>query len=94
MTSARIQSFCKKNDINIGCFVGTGTNPRNTTQRNISLFIYKNYFCLLWKSNCIRFNRAIEELKFNFKVVDNVVSDKIVKRFVKCEYYPKKFNLQ
>ena len=38
MTSARIQPFCKKYNINIGCFDGTRINPRNLTQRNTSLF--------------------------------------------------------
>ena len=90
MTSARIQPFCKKYNINIGCFVGTGLNPRKLTQRDISLFIYNNHFCLIWKSNGNSFNQAIEELKNNFKVVDNVISDKHVKSFFKYEYNPKK----
>ena len=46
MTSARIQPFCKKYNINIGCFDGTRINPRNLTQRNTSFFIYNNHFCL------------------------------------------------
>ena len=90
MTSARIQPFCKKYNINIGCFDGTRINPRNLTQRDISLFIYNNHFCLIWKSNGISFSQAIEELKNNFKVVDNVLSDKHVKSFIKYEYNPKK----
>ena len=32
MNSARIQPFCKKRNINIGCFDGTRINPRNITQ--------------------------------------------------------------
>ena len=60
------------------------------TQRTISLFIYINHFCLIWKSNGISFNQAIEDLKLNFKFVDIVLSDKHVKRFVKYEYDPKK----
>ena len=91
MTSARIQPFCKKHDINIGCFDWTGINPRNLTQRDTSLFIYINHFCLIWKSNGISFNQVIEnELKPNFKVVDNVISEKHVKSFIKYEYNPKK----
>ena len=90
MTSARIQPFCKKHNINIGCFDGTRKNPRNLTQRDTSLFIYNNHFCLIWKSNGISFNQVIEnELKPNFKVVDNVISDKHVKSFIKYEYNPK-----
>ena len=44
MTSARIQPFCKKYNVNIGCFDGTRINPRNLTQRNTTLFKYNNHF--------------------------------------------------
>ena len=60
MTSARIQPFCKKHNINIGCFDGTRINPRNFTQRNTSLFINNNHFCLIWKSEGISFNQVRE----------------------------------
>ena len=91
MTSARNLPFCKKYNINIGCFDGTRINPRNITQRKTSLFIYSNRFCLIWKSHGISFNQVIRnELKPNFKVGDNVVSDIHVKTFPKFEYNPKK----
>ena len=90
MTSAGNQPFCRKHNINIGCFDGTRLNPRNLTQRDISFFKHKNHFCLIWKSEGISFDKAIKELKDNFKVVDNVISDKHVKRFLKYEYNPKK----
>ena len=93
MTSARNQPFCKKYNINIGCFDGTRINPRNLTQRNTSLFKYNNHFCLIRKSDGISFEKAITELKDNFKVVDNVVSDKYVKSFIKYGYNLKKLNL-
>ena len=48
MTSARIQAFCRKYIINIGCFDGTRKNPRNNTQRNTSSFTQKKHFCLIW----------------------------------------------
>ena len=90
MTSARIQPFCRKYNINIGCFDGTRINPRNLTQRNTALKIHNNHFCLIWKSDGVSFNQVIEdEFKPNFKVVDNVVSDKHVKSFIKYEYNPK-----
>ena len=45
----------------------------------------------MWKSNGISFNQIIEkELKPNFKVVDNVISGKHGKSFIKYEYKPKK----
>ena len=60
LTCARIQPFCRKYNINIGCFDGTRRNPRNITQRNISLFIIYNHFCLIWKSNVNSFDKALK----------------------------------
>ena len=62
--------------------------PGNITESNISLFIYFIHFCLIWKSNGITFDQAIEEVKLNFGVVDNVISDNHVKSSVKFEYEP------
>ena len=56
--------------------------------------MYKNHFCLNRKSNAISFNKAIEELKLNFKVVNNVISDKHVKSFIKYEYKPQEVQFQ
>ena len=57
--------------------------------------MHKNHFCLSWKSNGISFNQAEEnELKPNFKVVDNVLSDKHVESSIKKEYKPKKVQSQ
>ena len=53
MTNARIQPFCRKNNINIGCFKGKETSPRNITERNIFLFKHNFHFCLFWKSNVL-----------------------------------------
>ena len=90
MTSARIQPFCKNYLINIGCFDGMRISLRIMTHRNISLFIYNNHFCLIWKSNGISFNQEIEELKINFQVFSNDISDNHLKRFAKFEYDPDK----
>ena len=92
-TSARIQPFCKKYNINIGSFDGTTINPRNLTQRNTSLFIYNNHFCLIWNSDGISFEKAITELKDNFKVVDNVISHKHVKFLLNMNTTLRKLNL-
>ena len=83
MTSARIQPVCCKYNINIGYFIGARINPRNLTQRDTSLFIHNNHFCLIWKSNGISFNQVIEkQVKPNFKLVDIVISDRHVKIFL------------
>ena len=91
MTTAGIQPFCWKTNINIGCFLGTRRNPRNITERNVALKIHNNQFCLIWNSQNNSFDQAIEnELKPNFKFVDNVISDKHVKSYFNYEYKPKK----
>ena len=53
MTSARVQLFCRKYNINIGCSDGTRNNPRNLTRRNTALKIHNNHFCLIWKSDVL-----------------------------------------
>ena len=88
--SARIKLSSRKYNINIECSDGSRINPRNITQRNTSLFTYDIHFCLIWKSNGINFDKAIKELKDNFKVVDNVISNKHVKIFIEYDYNPKK----
>ena len=52
--------------------------------------MYKNHFCLFWKSDAISFIKTMEALKLNFKFFDNVISDKQVKSFIKYEYKPEK----
>ena len=93
MTSARIQQFFRKYNINIGDYNGFRVCPRNNTERNMALKIHNIDFCLIWKSNNISFNQEIKELKDNFKVIDNFLSDKHVVSFFKYEYKPKKSSI-
>ena len=92
MTSARFQPFCKKDNINIGCFDRTRINPRNLTQRDAALKKRKPFLFNLEIRRCY-FDKAIKESKDNFKIVDNVISDEHVKSFIKYEYNPKKYLL-
>ena len=94
MTSARVQPFCRQHNINIGCYDGFRVCPRKITQRNIALKIHNNHICLIWKSDGVSFDKAIKELKDNFKLIDNVISDKHVKSYIKYEYKPKKVQSQ
>ena len=61
MTSARIQPFCRNNNINIGCFDATRINPGNITQRDTAIKIHNIHLCLIGKSNGISFNRVVED---------------------------------
>ena len=95
MTSARVQPFCRKHNINIGCYDGFRVCRRNITERNTATKMHNNHFCLIWETDCVSFNKAIEdELEPNFKVVDIVISDKHVKSFNKYEYKSKKVQSQ
>ena len=75
MTSARVQPYCRKCNINIGHYVGFRVCPRNITKRNTAIKILNNHFCLIWKSDGISFDKALKEMKDNFKVVDKVISN-------------------
>ena len=54
------------------------------------MFIHNNQICFIWKLNANSFTQAIKELKPNFKVLDNVVSDKFVKGFNRYKNKPQK----
>ena len=92
IAQARIQGVCEMYNLNVGCFDGSRTNPRNNTVKNIALYIRKNQLCLLRKSQDVSFgeNFTIDELNLNFKIVDICLSDKHIKKFIKYEYKPKK----
>ena len=61
MTSAKIQPFCRKNTIKIGCLNDKEITPRTITKRNIALKTQIVLFCSIWESNGISFNQAIED---------------------------------
>ena len=50
MTKARIQPFCRANNINLGYYNNDRVFPRSVTNRDSALYLYNNHFCLIWKS--------------------------------------------
>ena len=90
MTKARIQPFCKANKINLGYYDGESVVSRSVTDRNNALFLYNNQFRLIWKSEGVRFNQAIKELKDNFKIDDNFITEENLNSHFKHEFIPKK----
>ena len=89
MTTARIQPFCRANNIDLGYFDRDGVFPRSVTNRDSALFIYNNHFCLIWKSQNVSSNQAKQELKDIFKIVDNYITENVNSHF-KYEFIPKK----
>ena len=90
MTKARIQPFCRADNINLGYFDGDGVYPRSVTNRNSALYLYNNHFCLIWKSQSVSFNQPIKELKDNFKMIDNYITEENVNSHFKYDFLPKK----
>ena len=45
MTMARIQSFCRANNINLGYYNNDRVFPRTVTNRDSGLYLYNNHFC-------------------------------------------------
>ena len=90
MTMARIQPFCRANNINLGYYNNDRVFPRTVTNRDCALYLYKNHFCLICKSQGVSFNQAIQELKNNFKIVDNYITEENVNSHFKYEFIPKK----
>ena len=90
MTKARIQPFCRANNINLGYFDVERVFPRSATERNNALFLYNNQFCLIWKSEGVSFKDAIKQLKDKFKIVDNYIIEENVNSHFEYIYKPKK----
>ena len=90
MTMARIQPCLQKLGIDLGYCNGERVFPRTVTIRDIALYLYNNHFCLIWKSENNSFNKAIKELKQNFKMDDNYITDENVNSHFKYENTPKK----
>ena len=92
MTKARVQPFCRANNIFLGYYDGTRVFPRTVTDRNNALFLYNNHFCLIWKTQGVSFSQVIKELNDIFKIVDNFITQENVNSHFKYEFIPKKIN--
>ena len=90
MTKARVQPFCRASNFNLGYFDGVRVSPRSVTDRKIGLFFYNNLFCLICKSQKVRFNQGIRELKENFKIVDNFKTVENFNSDCKYDFIPEK----
>ena len=90
MTMPRIQPFCGANIIDLGYHKNDRVFPRSVTNRDSALYLYNNHFCLIRKSEGVSFNQSIKELKNNFKMVDNYITEEKVTSRFKYEFIPKK----
>ena len=90
MTMTRIQPFCRASKINLGYYNNDRVFPRTVTNRDCALYLYNNHFCLIWKSQNFSFNQAFQELKNNFKRIDNYITEENVNSHFKYEFIPEK----
>ena len=56
------------------------------TDKNNALFLHNNHFCLIWKSQGVSFNQAVEELKDNFEIADNYITEENVNSYFNYEF--------
>ena len=54
------------------------------------MYLYNNHFCLIWKSQGVSFKDAIQELKNNFKIENNYITEENVNSSFEYVYKPKK----
>ena len=92
MTVARIQPFCRAHNVNLGYYKKDRVSPRTVTYRDSTFSLYNNHFCLIWKSDGSSFKRAMKELKDNFKIVDNYITEENANSHFKYEIIPKKID--
>ena len=90
MTKARIQPFCRANEINLGYYNGDRVFPRTVTNRDTALYLFNIHFCVIWKSESVCFKDAVSELEENFKMVDKYITEENVNSHFKYEFIPKK----
>ena len=90
MTAGRIQPFCRANNINLGCYNNNRVFPISVTNRDSALYFYNNHFFLIWNSQGVSFDQTIQELKANFKMVNNYITEENVNSHFKYEFMPKK----
>ena len=54
------------------------------------MFLYNSHFRLRWRFQGVSFNRALEEIRSNFKLVDNFVTEENVNSHCEYMFEPKK----
>ena len=88
MSSAKIQPFCRKYNINLGVLNKKQQSilPKTITERKIYLLIHNNRFCVIWKTNQTTFPDAIEEMKNNFKYEETQINDNILQQVLEYKF--------
>ena len=66
MTTARVQPFVTKYEIDIGIFNGKQILPETVKERRKCLYLYKNHFCVIWGNSL---SKAVKEVEANLSIL-------------------------
>ena len=61
MTKTRFQPFCRANNINLRHYDAERIFLRRDARRDNALFLRNTQFCLVWKSEGVKFNQALKK---------------------------------
>ena len=88
MTSAEIQPFSRKDNINLGVYDKKQRSilPKTITERRICLLIHNNHFCVIWATNKSSFSDAIKEKENNFRYEETQINDNIEQQAIECKF--------
>ena len=88
MTSAKIQPFCRKYNINIGVYNKRQRSilPKTINERRICLLILNNHFSVIWKNIQSNFPDATEEVEKNFKYEETQINDTILQQVIEYKF--------
>ena len=60
------------------------------TEKDKSLSLHNNHFCFIWKSEGVSFIKAIKEVKDNFEIFHNFITEENVNSHFQHVFIPKK----
>ena len=88
-TLARVQLFCKRYNFNIGVYILNSKRilPQTVKEENICSYLYKNLFCVFWKTN--RENSlfdAVKETENSFKYEETQIGEDIIKDAIEYKF--------
>ena len=88
MTSAKIQPFCRKYNINLGVYniKQRSILPKTITERRICLLIHNNHFYFIWKNNQSNFPDAKKEIDDNFRYDETQMNDNILNQVIEYKF--------
>ena len=89
MPRCRIPEFCKRYKIDIGIYdLNSGRIlPRTVKQKNISVYIHKNHYCVIWKKNRRdSLLNGVNEIENNFKYIKNKINENNLKQRIRYRF--------